>query len=67
MKVLFCIGLNIPNVCRMLCYEGLDLKHEITAVNTQRLGDTVLLSDRNNDDAISLTTMNEKTLIKYNL
>lgn len=32
-------------------YEGLDLKSEITAVKTQRLGDTVLLWDRNNDDA----------------
>ena len=32
------------NVCRTLTdsiYEGLDLKHEIAAVNTQRLGDTV--------------------------
>jgi len=32
-------------------YEGLDLKHEIIAVNTQRLGDTVLLWERNDDDA----------------
>lgn len=41
------------NVCRILTdsiYEGLDLKHEIAAVNTQRLGDTVLLWDRNDDD-----------------
>ena len=42
------------NVCRILTdsiYEGLDLKHEISPVNTQRLGDTVLLWDRNDDDA----------------
>jgi hypothetical protein len=41
------------SVCRILTdsiYEGLDLKHEIAAVNTQRLGDTVLLWDRNDDD-----------------
>jgi GNAT superfamily N-acetyltransferase len=41
------------NVCRKLTdavYEGLDLKYEIAAVNTQRLGDTVLLWDRNNHD-----------------
>jgi hypothetical protein len=41
------------NVCRILTdsiYEGLDLKHEIAAVNMQRLGDTVLLWDSNNHD-----------------
>jgi GNAT superfamily N-acetyltransferase len=41
------------NVCRTLTdsiYEGLDLKHEIAAVNTQRLGDTVLLWERNDDN-----------------
>jgi GNAT superfamily N-acetyltransferase len=41
------------NACRALTdstYEGLDLKQEITAVKSQRLGDTVLLWDRNNDD-----------------
>lgn len=41
------------NACRTLTdsiYEGLDLKLEITAVKTQRLGDTVLLWDKNNDD-----------------
>jgi hypothetical protein len=41
------------DVCRRLTnavYEGLDLKYEIAAVNMQRLGDTVLLWDRNNHD-----------------
>jgi GNAT superfamily N-acetyltransferase len=43
------------NACRALTdfiYEGLDLKQEITAVKSQRLGDTVLLWDRNNDDDV---------------
>ena len=41
------------NACRALTdsiYEGLDLKQEITAVKSQRLGDTILLWDRNNID-----------------
>ena len=39
------------DACRALTnaiYEGLDLKQEITAVKTQKLGDTVLLWNRNN-------------------
>jgi N-acetylglutamate synthase-like GNAT family acetyltransferase len=39
--------------CRLLTnsvYDGLDLKHEIVAVNNQNLGDTILLYSNNNND-----------------
>jgi GNAT superfamily N-acetyltransferase len=51
------------NVCRILTdsiYEGLDLKHEITAVNTQRLGDTVLLWERNDEDVLEETRLQRR-------
>ena len=41
------------NKCRLLTnsvYDGLDLKHEIVAVNTQNLGDTILLYRNSNDN-----------------
>jgi hypothetical protein len=51
------------NVCRILTdsiYEGLDLKHEITAVNTQRLGDTVLLWERNDEYVLEETRLQRR-------
>ena len=42
--------------CRLLTnsvYEGLDLKHEIVAVNNQNLGDTILLHRNNNNNNIA--------------
>jgi GNAT superfamily N-acetyltransferase len=54
------------NVCRNLTdaiYEGLDVKHEIAAVNTQRLGDSVLLWERNGDGAGEETRLVRRRLM----
>jgi GNAT superfamily N-acetyltransferase len=54
------------NVCRNLTdaiYEGLDVKHEIAAVNTQRLGDSVLLWERNDDGAGEETRLVRRRLM----